>query len=1196
MTRITVFFVGSMALCLQVALGVDPIVGITPEVGQRPPSYVWTAQEAEQLFLSETVTKTMRVESFEDESVGPVSPVQEGAGPEGEAVIGPLETEGFSVTALIPGPTSEAVKPIRFRVQESDSSVYAKDGRKYLQFTNTSTDYAMHVDVGSLRFDFKSEVSAFGVNIVDFGDAFESDPGELIVQIEGASISESWVIRRRVAEDDPEYPYNPVYHEHLFLGIISALPFRQAMITATTSNEAIVVDKVHYGIEVVGAVCGPWTERAVYPFTDLPSHFVLTDLNGDGAKDLAATTYVDPGKVYVYPGARDGSFGTPAAFPVGAVPCRIAAGDINRDGKVDLVTANRNSNDVSILLGASDGSFVPATAIPVGIDPLCVAISDLDGDGNGDIIVGVKGVSILYGNGSGTFAAAQGYATGGYAHSIVVGDFNRDGMPDLAVTGWWNGSVYVLLGAGQRTFTTPSVIQLGGESEAIDTADMDNDGILDLVVGKHGGPGVSVLRGNGDGTFQIWQNLDLGIDPMYFSLVDIDGNRARDITVAEHQGAKVVIMFADSPGVFGVPYVFEAGAGVSLHTIAVADLDGCGCQDMILSSTSGGGIRTFFGRCDNPKSPVANAGPDQTVNVGTDVTLDGSASYDPENQPLTYKWTQTAGTPVTLDTTDPCRPTFIAALVGPGGETLTFQLVVNDGTQDSAPDTLDIMVRNVNQGCAVVLEETFDDDPVGILPTEFEVEVKNGVPCDGNSNGVLDNQDLEVDGGTCFSTPNSLRQTVSGFYNVAYTRIPKVGSGVLVVECRSMIDGLTVNANSSLLITGDSPGSQEPVERVQYGFDGVRNALYYVSGQHPNPDIVCVAPYVFNRWYSFKVVIDLDRGTHDLYLDDRIVGSNVPLYNRIAQGPHVVRFVGLYHDSGVAGVSRWTDDVKVTYCGGGNLPPIANAGPDQTPNEGTQVTLDGSASHDPENQPLTYKWTQIAGTSVMLDTTDPCRPTFIAPLVGPGGETLTFQLIVNDGQVDSVPDTVDIMVRNVNQAPMVMCPAPLTINEGDVGRVEGAGSDPDGDMLTCEWTSSGLPIDNPMDCVATFAAPSVACGGKSYSATLTVRDPFGGVASCEVTIEVMNVVKFIRGDFNADGRVDLSDAVKELGYLLCRKEPPTCFDAADANDDGKVDVCDPIRILGALFGCHQPLPSPYPACGKDPTADGLGCNCVLSCE
>ena len=91
-------------------------------------------------------------------------------------------------------------------------------------------------------------------------------------------------------------------------------------------------------------------------------------------------------------------------------------------------------------------------------------------------------------------------------------------------------------------------------------------------------------------------------------------------------------------------------------------------------------------------APVANAGPDQTVAEGTTVLFNGTGSYDPEAQPLTYQWTQAAGFPVTLINPTSATPSFVAPTGLTQHEVLMFQLVVNDGITSSAPDLVDIRV------------------------------------------------------------------------------------------------------------------------------------------------------------------------------------------------------------------------------------------------------------------------------------------------------------------------------------------------------------------------------------------------------------------------------------------------------------------------------------------------------------------------
>ena len=82
--------------------------------------------------------------------------------------------------------------------------------------------------------------------------------------------------------------------------------------------------------------------------------------------------------------------------------------------------------------------------------------------------------------------------------------------------------------------------------------------------------------------------------------------------------------------------------------------------------------------------------------------------------------------------------------------------------------------------------------------------------------------------------------------------------------------------------------------------------------------------------------------------------------------------------------------------------------------------------------------------------------------------------------------------------------------------------------------------------------------------------------------------RFIRGDSNHNGQVDVSDAVHALGFLFLGGKAPVCPDATDANDDGKLDIADPVYVLGFLFlGKGQP-PAPFPALGTDPSEDTLG--------
>ncbi|MGH9361294.1 MAG: hypothetical protein ACRD2T_05200, partial [Thermoanaerobaculia bacterium] len=84
--------------------------------------------------------------------------------------------------------------------------------------------------------------------------------------------------------------------------------------------------------------------------------------------------------------------------------------------------------------------------------------------------------------------------------------------------------------------------------------------------------------------------------------------------------------------------------------------------------------------------------------------------------------------------------------------------------------------------------------------------------------------------------------------------------------------------------------------------------------------------------------------------------------------------------------------------------------------------------------------------------------------------------------------------------------------------------------------------------------------------------------------------RFLRGDANQDGSIDLSDAVRVLGFLYLGTATLPCADGADANDSGDLDLSDGVYCLSFLFTGGGAPPPPHPACGEDPTPDGLDCS------
>jgi len=187
-----------------------------------------------------------------------------------------------------------------------------------------------------------------------------------------------------------------------------------------------------------------------------------------------------------------------------------------------------------------------------------------------------------------------------------------------------------------------------------------------------------------------------------------------------------------------------------------------------------------------------------------------------------------------------------------------------------------------------------------------------------------------------------------------------------------------------------------------------------------------------------------------------------------------------------------------------NQPPSANAGIDQSVNEGTVVTLNGASSGDPDGFALRYEWFQLGGTPVTLSSATVAQPTFVAPAVGAAGESLSFQLTVTDSVGLFARDTCIVNVVSVNQPPVADTGPDQNVNEGVSVTLNGTGStDPEGGVLLYSWLqTSGAPVtlNSPASAQPGFIA---ATGGSStlvFRLTVTDAEGLSGSDQCSVTV------------------------------------------------------------------------------------------------
>ena len=193
-----------------------------------------------------------------------------------------------------------------------------------------------------------------------------------------------------------------------------------------------------------------------------------------------------------------------------------------------------------------------------------------------------------------------------------------------------------------------------------------------------------------------------------------------------------------------------------------------------------------------------------------------------------------------------------------------------------------------------------------------------------------------------------------------------------------------------------------------------------------------------------------------------------------------------------------------------NQQPIADAGPDQTVNEGQVVSLIGSNPTDPYDSNTSYKWVQIGGPPVSLSDSDIKQPTFSAPDVEGGGASLTFKLTVTNNSGNQGKDECVVNVTRQNEPPQANAGIDQTVAEGVLVTLNGSSSlDIDDGIISFLWTQTGVPkvtLSYPMSSHPTFTAPDVGPDGASLTFNLTVTDKSGlqNTDSCIVNISWQN--------------------------------------------------------------------------------------------
>jgi hypothetical protein len=196
---------------------------------------------------------------------------------------------------------------------------------------------------------------------------------------------------------------------------------------------------------------GTFLPRTDYTTGNGPRSVAIGDVNGDGKPDFVTGNY-DSNTISVFINNGNGIFANKVDYTAGNQPRFVGIGDLNGDGKADLASANLGSDNISVLLNNGTGTFATKVDYSTGVtsSPYSLGFGDVNGDGKTDLVTansGTDNVSVFVNNGNGTFATKADYptGTGSSPYFVTVSDLNNDGKNDLAIADFGTNAISVIM-------------------------------------------------------------------------------------------------------------------------------------------------------------------------------------------------------------------------------------------------------------------------------------------------------------------------------------------------------------------------------------------------------------------------------------------------------------------------------------------------------------------------------------------------------------------------------------------------------------------------------------------------------------------------------------------------------------------------------------------------------------------------------
>ncbi len=394
-------------------------------------------------------------------------------------------------------------------------------------------------------------------------------------------------------------------------------------ITGTNFNPTASNDVVYFGAVKAEVTAATSSSLSVtIPYGAVYAPITMTDLT-TGLTAFSSKPFI---VTFQSREAMDSlSFDSHVDFKTGSSPNGVALGDLDGDGKPDLVVTNRDSQTVSIFMNTSvpgpitASSFAPNVDFTTRSDPWCVVISDVNGDGKPDLLVMNRGnntVSIFRNvstSGSITassFSSGVVFETGSRPTCLTICDVDGDGKPDLVVSNFYSNTVSVF-----RNISVPDTITAdsfaprvdfttGANPVGVDVGDVDGDGKPDLAVINSNDNSISVFRNiSTPGNISFAPRIDFvtGTYPNSIIAGDMDGDGKPDLVITNSNDNTIsVFRNTSTPGSISLAPKADFTAGRDPFRVAIGDMDGDGKPDLVVTNNGGDNTVSIFKNKSTP--------------------------------------------------------------------------------------------------------------------------------------------------------------------------------------------------------------------------------------------------------------------------------------------------------------------------------------------------------------------------------------------------------------------------------------------------------------------------------------------------------------------------------------------------------------------------------------------------------------------